>query len=156
MSRLRPSSNTLMRDYVWPGALGLAIVVCMPVLGLAAFLLRGVAVAVFAVVVAIATMVGIWHLIEPTLSPRWRMILREYAAPIALGVSVVVCMPLLAVVAFVVQGTVVALLAMGAVIVAIVGLWHLVARARDTFGGHSGRTRVTRARRSMRGSEGLR
>lgn len=122
MAHLKSSSNHLMRDYVGPTALGLAIVACMPILGIAAFVLRGVVVAVFAVMAAIAATVGVWHLIEPTLSPRSRVILREYAAPVAMGLAMVVCMPLLGVVAFVVQGTVGVILGVAGAIVAIVAI----------------------------------
>lgn len=123
MARQRPTPN-LFRNYVGPAALALALVLCMPVLGAAAFVLRGIIVATIAVAIAASVTVWVWHLIEPTLGPRARWILRNYALPTAIGVAIVVCLPLLAVLAFVVQGTVAALLATGLVIFAGVEGWR--------------------------------
>ena len=123
MAHLGTTQHKLFREYVAPTALGLALVVCMPVLGIAAVLMRGTLIAAFAVCVAIAVTIAAWHMIEPTLSPRWRHALRE----LALGVAMIVSLPLLAVVLFVMQGTVAALLIVAGVALFLIGLWRVFA-----------------------------
>ena len=86
-------------------------------------LMRGTLIAAFAVCVAIAVTIAAWHMIEPTLSPRWRHALRE----LALGVAMIVSLPLLAVVLFVMQGTVAALLIVAGVALFLIGLWRVFA-----------------------------
>lgn len=123
MAHLGTPQNKLIREYVAPTALGLALVVCMPLLGIAAVMMRGTLIAAFAVCVAIGVTVAAWHMIEPTLSPRWRHAVRE----LAIGVALIVSLPLLAVVLFVMQGTVSALLVVAAVALTLIGLWRIFA-----------------------------
>lgn len=123
MAHLGASQNKMIREYVAPTALGLGLVICMPVLGIAAILMRGTLIAAFAVCVAVGVTIAAWHMIEPTLSPRWRHAVRE----LALGVAMIVSLPLLAVVLFVMQGTVAALFAVAAVALTLVGIWRIFA-----------------------------
>jgi hypothetical protein len=108
----------------------------MPVLGIVALMLRGVLVAMVAVVIAIAATLGVWHAVEPTLNPRVAAALRDYAAPTAFGIAFVICMPLLGIVALVARGAVLALLAAAIVIAATIGLWRMIATHHHTDHPH--------------------
>jgi hypothetical protein len=132
MARLKPSSNTVMREYVGPVALGVAMAVCMPLIGVAAFMMRGVLVGVVAAAIAAVVSVSAWHILEPSLSLKARAVLRTYAAPVGIAVAMLVSLPLLAVVGLVVQGTAAALAAAGLVMMGIVGAAKLVIVLRHT------------------------
>lgn len=130
MTRVKPPTlNNVIGEYAWAIALGLALVMCMPLLGIAALMLQGAVVAVIAVAIAAALVVGLWKLIEPKLSPGLRLVVRD----VALGVAMVASVPLLVVMMFVMQGTLAVLLAVAAVALVIVGAWWIVAAGRHAF-----------------------
>ncbi len=129
MGHLRPVLNAGVREYVGPVALGVAIAVCMPVLAIAVFLLRGVVVAAFGAAIVTIAALALWEGIEPKLSPGTRVVVRD----VAMGLALIAGVPLLVIAALVVQGTVVAVLPVAAVTLAIVGLWQLLAAGRHAF-----------------------
>jgi hypothetical protein len=135
MAYLRPISTQLMKDYAGSVALGTALALCMPLLGIAVLLLRGAVVAAAAVLVAIGATALAWRAIEPSLSPRWRSVVCNYAFPTALAISLVVCMPILGIVAFVVRGTVLALLIAAGFIVAVIAGWRAYTVRHPVRGG---------------------
>ncbi len=132
MARVKTNMNTLMRGYAGPVAFGLAAIICMPVLGIAAFLLRGVFVAGFAAALVVAASIGLWHAIEPKLSPGCRLIVRE----IVLGVAIIAGIPLLAITVVLAGGATLAVLPVALVTLAILGVWQILGVSRHVFRTH--------------------
>lgn len=138
MAHLTPHSqlhhHSHLREFTFAAAVGTAMIICMPALAIAAFLLRGIVISGLAVVIATIAIIGVCELVWPRLPARMRHALHEYAGPAAFGLAMVVCMPLLAVLAFVVQGTVAALLAAAAITVVALScgaaVWRHIALAR--------------------------
>ena len=131
MARLTTSRNTPIWEYVGPVAMGLALVACMPLLGIAAFLLRGVVVAAFAAALTAAAAIAIWQWLEPKLSPGVRLVVRD----VTLGVALVLGVPLLAVAVLVAQGAAVALFPVAAVTLAILGICQIFGAGRHALKG---------------------
>jgi len=127
-------AHSHLREFTFAAAVGTAIIGCMPALAIAAFLLRGVVISGLAVIIATAAIIGVCELVWPRLPARMRYALHDYAGPAAFGLAMVICMPLLAVLAFVVQGTIAALVAAAVLTVAALtsgaAIWRRIALAR--------------------------
>ncbi len=126
MARLALTTTSVIREYLEAAAYAIALVVCMPILGIVAFLLRGVAVGVLASVLVLVGAIGAWHWAEPRLSPAWRAGVRE----VALGALLLAGIPVLVAGVLVLQGAVVALLPVAGVVLGVAGLWRIIAGGR--------------------------
>ncbi len=71
MAYLSHQPKSSIREYAATGALAAAFVICLPLLGFVAFLLRGPVLLAVAGVLAAALLAGLWHLSAPGLR-AWR------------------------------------------------------------------------------------
>lgn len=71
MAYLNHQSKSSLREYAATGVLSLAFVICLPVLGLAAFVLRGPVMLGVVGVIAAALIAGLWQVWAPGLR-AWR------------------------------------------------------------------------------------
>lgn len=124
-AHLRHHPASVMGQYAVPAALGAALTVCMPLLALAAFFLRGAVVAGVAVAIAVAATLAAWKVISPSLGPRVNAAVKDYAGPAAIGITLAVFFPLLGIVALVARGALFALLSAAVVIALGLAAWKL-------------------------------
>ncbi|MCC6676921.1 MAG: hypothetical protein IT436_07245 [Phycisphaerales bacterium] len=69
MAHLNPRLSSALREYTAMTALGIVLVICLPVLGILALMFRGALLALVGLAIAAVIAVGIWHLVSPTRPP---------------------------------------------------------------------------------------
>ena len=128
MTHLRAPSPAAIRHAIGECAalvaLGIAFVVGMPIVAVVLFLLRGALAAGLAIVVFATAAVTTWHLVAPRLPLSWRQALEEYAAPTVIAIAIVACLPVVALLLFLVRGALLTSVAAVIVIGCVLSLWR--------------------------------
>lgn len=130
MARLNPPVHNETREYVEAAAIGIAMAACLPLLGIAAFLCRGVLAGVVVVAIVLGLSIVIWRRIEPTLTPQSRAAVRE----VAIGSAVLALIPVIALGFVAVGGVVVVLIPVAGLALAFIGIGRILAAGRHIFG----------------------
>ncbi len=129
MARLNPTANSMIREYVEASAIAVALVLCMPLLGIGIFLFRGVAAGVAILVLLLVGGVAAWRWAEPRLTPNCRVIVRE----VAVGAAFLAGIPVFAIAAVALGGLVAILLPLVAVVLGVAGFWRIIGAGRHVF-----------------------
>lgn len=130
MNPIKTTNGAVVRDMALAITCAAALVVSVPALAIVLFLLRGIAVAMIVLAAGGVCVVWLCREIAHGMPESWRAAIREYAAPTAFALSLVACMPAIAIVAFLLRGTLMTAFVAVFLLALAAAAWHVAVALR--------------------------